>query len=455
MMALLHRWFGRGDRETPAAEALSDDTGVPMDPRPAMVAGLVVIAITFGGFGTWAAVAELASAVIAPGTVKVSSSRKKVQHLEGGVVKELAVRNGDLVRRGQVVVRLDETRAEASYAIMKGNWDAVRATVARLRAERDGADQIAFPQDLLDRTTDPGVAEILSGQRGLFTARRQSLTGQANMIDQRIGQLEEEIRGLNAQASAKDEQIVLIEDELQGLNELLAKGFTSRTRILALEREAAQLDGERGEHLAGAARAKRLISEARLEALQVKKTFQEQVATELREREVEMFDLAERVSAAAYTVERLEIVAPETGVVVGLATHTVGGVIQPGETLMEIVPAEDMLIVEAELRPVDIDEVAVGLKADIMFTAFTARDTPRVEGEVTYVSADSMVDQQTGLPFYLARVVVPDAEVARLGDRELAPGMPADVMIKTGSRTPLDYLLSPLTDSVSRAWREQ
>ncbi len=439
-----------GDRLTPAAP----EAPVPANARPAILVGVIVILLGLGGFGTWASVAELSSAVVASGTVKVFSNRKKVQPLEGGVVAELLVRNGDAVTAGDVLIRLDRTQTQASYAIVQGNYDATQAAVARLRAERDGADAIVFSDELTARRDEPDVAEILRGQRAMFTARRESVEGQVKILRERIGQLTQEIAGLTAQVDSKSRQIELIDSEIEGLTILFEKGYVPKTRLLALQREAASLQGQRGEHLAAIARARGLISEARLEIMQVRKSFVEQVLSELRRLENELYDLAERRNAVAYNLTQTEIRATASGHVVGLDVHTVGGVVQPGATLLEIVPADETLVIEARIMPIDIDDVARGLAADVQFTAFPQRTTPKVEGHVSYVSADSMLDEQNGQSYFLAHVTVPGTQIDRLGDRELQPGMPADVLIKIGARTPLDYLMQPITDSMNKAWRE-
>ena len=440
-------WFD-DDRPAPVRDA------VPRNSKPVILVGLIVVLLGIGGFGTWAAVADLDSAVIANGTVKVFSNRKKVQPLEGGVVSELLVRNGDYVDVGDVLVTLDKTRNEASYAIVQGNFDATTAAVSRLRAERDGMKEIPFPGDLTGRTDDPAVVEILQGQRALFDARRESLDGQIGMVRERVGQLREEIRGLQAQVDAQAAQIDLIERELIGLRQLLEKGYTSKTRVLALEREAARLRGERGQQIAAIARARRLITEAGLEVIQLKNDFSEKVAAELREHENELYDLAERRNAARYNLDQMKVKATANGFVVGLDVHTVGGVVQPGAVLMEIVPADESLVVEARVRPMDVDDIKVGLQADVQFTAFPQRTTPKLLGDVVYVSADSMLDQKTGESYFLAHVSVSESEARRLGDRELLPGMPADVFINIGERTPFNYLTQPIKDGMSKAWRE-
>ncbi|MEM9878911.1 MAG: HlyD family type I secretion periplasmic adaptor subunit [Pseudomonadota bacterium] len=426
----------------------------PIELRRLVMLGLVIILTAFGGFGTWAAVAQIASAVVSQGTVKVFTNRKKVQSLEGGVVTALNIKNGDYVQTGDVLLTLDRTRAAASHQIIQGNYDTTRASIARLNAERDQRDAIMFPGDLRSRANAPAVAEILASQEKMFRARQETYFGEVAMVEERIGQLREEIRGLEKQATAKQKQIQLIEDELAGLYELLEKGYTARTRVLALEREASSLEGEAGEHIASIARAKRAISEAELEILQLRKARIEQIVIELQDQETQLFDLEERLGAASYTLEQTDLRATSSGYVVGLAVHTVGGVVQPGETVLEIVPHDDDLIVEAKVQPIDIDSVQLGLDADVQFTAFSQRSTPKLSGKVIYVSADSMVEPNRDLPFYIARISVPEQEVARLGENPLLPGMPADVLIKTGSRTPLTYFLKPIKDSMNKAWRE-
>ncbi|WP_299619848.1 HlyD family type I secretion periplasmic adaptor subunit [Pelagibius sp.] len=427
----------------------------PTNSRPIIFAGLTVVALTFAGFFGWAAYAELSSAVIASGTVTVDSNRKAIQHIEGGIVKEILVRNGDAVRRDQLLVRLDETRAQASLAILQGRLDEALANEARLIAERGDAESIAFPEGLLARVSDPQVGDSLKGQQSLFDARRETLKGEIEIYRERIAQVGEQISGLRAQQKSKARQIELIGEELEGLRKLLAKGFAEKTKVLALEREAARLGGERGEHIAEIAAAKTSISQAELEILQLRKGFRESVEIELRQVRAEIFDLRERVTTSRFVLDHLEVRAPEDGVVVGLEVYAPGQVVQPGATILELVPVNDELIVEARVLPFDIDSLALGLEADVIFTAFQQRTTPKLKGQVAYFSADRFEDQRSGEAYYLARISIPEAEVARLGEEQvLRPGMPADVMIKTGERTALDYLIQPIKDSVTRAWRE-
>ncbi len=431
-----------------------DQKLAPTETRRVVLAGLAVICLTFGGFFGWAAYAELSSAVIASGTVMVDSNRKAIQHVEGGIVKDILVRNGDAVRGGALLLRLDETRAKASLAILQSKLDQALAAEARLLAERDRAEAIVYPAALLGRREEPQLAGILRGQDSLFQARLATLAGETEIYEQRIAQVGEQISGYRAQQKSKSTQIDLINEELTGLKTLLAKGFAEKPKVLTLEREAARLGGERGELVADVAAAKTSISEARLQILQLEKDFRERVEQELREVRAEVFDLSERVAASQFVLDHLEVRAPEDGVVVGLQVYASGQVVKAGQTILELVPVDDQLIVEAKIRPFDIDNLTPGQDADVLFTAFPQRTTPRLSGSVVYISADRFEDERSGEAYYLARVFVSDGEAARLGEHKLSPGMPADVMIKTGERTALDYLIQPLRDSIMRAWRE-
>lgn len=428
----------------------------PANPRPSILLGVLVILVAFGGFGAWAAMAQIASAVIAPGIVTVDSSRKKIQHLEGGVVKDLLVRDGDLVKEGDVLmIRLDEIRPQASLAILQSRYDSARASESRLLAEQQELQEIVFPEPLLKRSSDAKVAEIMAGQLRLFEARRTSLQGETEILENRIIQLQDDVGGIQAQQRSKERQFSLIKEEVDSIKGLLDKGYSDRPRFLALQREAARLEGERGELISEIARTNTRIGETRLEMIQLQRNFREQVVTELRSIGADVADLEERIGAARHTLEHIEIRAPVDGVVVGMEVHTVGGVIRAGETILEVVPVNDELIIEVRVQPQDIDNIAIGLQADIQFTAFKQRTTPSLQGEVTYLSADRFVDGRTGEAYYLARIRVTDEEVKRLGDHRLQPGMPAEIMIKTGERTAFQYLMQPFTDSLEKAWREE
>jgi HlyD family type I secretion membrane fusion protein len=420
---------------------------VPTNPVPAITIGLAVILVGLGGLAAWAAFADISGAVVASGTVKVISNRKQVQTSEGGIVRDITVRDGAKVNAGDVLVRLDDTNARSSLSIVQANYDLVRATVARLRAERRRADSITYPEDLV-------APEVLEGQRQSFEARRNELAGQIEIQRERIGQLEEEIAGLTIQSAAKGEQSEVVAREHASVRDLLEKGLVPRTRLLELQREGLRLKGDKAEVDASIARDKRLIAEARLDILQLGKTFDKEVNDELGVRETEMFGLAERVAAAQHGLDQTVIRATESGVVVGLGIHTVGGVIQPGATLLEIVPTGDNLIIEAKIRPVDMDTVTVGMDVEVVFPAFSQRKVPRISGRIDYVSADALTDDTAGASYYIAQVTLLDGEIEKLGAFNLLPGMPAEIFVKTGERSPLAYLTQPLRDSMSRAWRE-
>ena len=422
--------------------------------RKAILAGVCVAALTFGGLGTWAASADLASAVLAPGTFVVEGDRKLVQHLEGGVVSQLFVKDGDSVEAGQLLLSLDATQVRASLGVLRANLDAALAERARLVAEREEKAAIVFPDALIERGEDPGVQETVTGQNRLFEARLAAFEGRVEVLRQRIAQLKEEITGIEAQQRSKTRQVALIGEELAGLQELFAKGLTEKPRILALQRDQARLEGERGEHLAAIARAKKAIGETELEILQSTLQRQEEISTSLREVQTRILDLSERIAAARDRVDKIELRAPTAGVVVSLAITTEGAVLQPGETVLEIVPHDTRLVIEAKLRPDDIDSVAVGQTARLRLTALVQRTTPTLTGRVIYVSADRLEEQRSGEPYFLALVALDPDQIARLEGQPVLPGMPAEVMVETGARTALDYLVQPISDTLAKAWRE-
>lgn len=436
------------------ARTTAGERQAPTRTAGSILAGLAIIAIALGGFGAWGAVTDIASAVVAPGQLKVHTNRKKVQHVDGGRVEQLLVRDGDRVSAGDLLMRLDPIRAKASYEILVASRSSVAAAAARLRTERDRKKAIVFPDFLRDAASDPKVAEILQGQEALFAARRDALAGEVEILGQQIEQLGEEIGGMRAQVRSKDLQIKLIKEELDGLRQLYSRGHASKTRILALERDYARLEGERGELLASIARSGKSISEAKMRILQLERTSREQVVTQLRDIETQLADIEERLVAARSQLDQIEIRAPVSGLVVSLAAHTVGGVIGAGQVIMEIVPEEDRLIIEARADPLAVDSLTVGLPADIRLTGLKQRTTPTLTGSVGYVSADSLTDERTGQTYYLVHVLLAEEELTRLQGQALQPGMPAEVIIRTGERTPLQYLTQPIMDSLRRSWRE-
>lgn len=422
--------------------------------RPYILLGLAIVLLMFGGMGAWAAIAQLSGAVIGTGTVAVSSKRQTVQHLEGGIVAELLVRDHDSVDAGQLLIRLDDTRARATLAIIDGRLDLLHAQGARLRAERDGLDEVVVPDTLSDRMAEPGVSEIVEGEIELFKAQRLALDGEIEILTQRITQLGDQTRGVEAQQTAKERQVELIIEEHAGLEQLFRQGYAPRTRVLELQRAAERLRGEVGEHTAEIAAIGTQTGETRLQIIQLGRAFAEQAVQQLSEVQAQVFDLEQRRVAALDELKRLDIRAPADGAVVGLNVHTLGGVISPGQPLMDVVPEEAELVVEARIAPQDIDKLAFGLDAVVRLSAFNMRTTPELNGTVHSVSADRLVDPNSGLPYYLVSVRIPEAELARLDGLTLVPGMPAEVFINTGERTALSYLVKPLTDSLARAFRE-
>jgi HlyD family secretion protein len=423
--------------------------------RRHLFAGSVVVLLLGGGIGGWASTTELAGAVIAQGSVVVDSDVKKVQHPTGGIVGELRVRDGDHVKAGDVVVRLDDTVTRANLAIVSKGLDELSARKARLEAERDSVDQIRFPDDLLARSSDPEAAHVMNSETKLFNLRRSARTGQKAQLKERIDQLQEEIRGDLAQQTAKAEEITLIDRELEGVKELWSKNLIQLTRLTALEREKARLEGERAQLVAATAQAKGKIAEIQLQIIQIDQDLSSDVAKELRETEGKIGEFVERKVTAQDQLKRIEIRAPQDGAVFQLSVHTIGGVINAGEPIMLIVPEADNLMVEAKINPQDIDQVQLGQNAVLRFSAFNMRTTPEINGKLARISADTTTDQRTGQSYYLVRIAMPADEVAKLGEVRVVPGMPVEAFIQTGERTVISYLVKPLRDQLQRAMKEK
>jgi len=422
--------------------------------RKYQVFGLVGVILMFGSLGAWAALSQIHGAIIAPGVIVVESYVKKIQHREGGIVAEINVKEGQPVKAGDVLMRLDETETKAELEILQSVLDEFEAKRARLKAERDGSDKIEFQDDLLSRKDHEQIADMIAGQEKLFTTQKAALEGRKEQLTERVGQLNEQIVGLNAQVDSKKEQVRLIQDELKSLKVLQAQGLVPVARVLALEREAARLQGESGQLVGDIAAAKGRIVETKLQIIQLEDDARTKTLSELREAEGRISEVEERKLAAKAKLARTVIRAPRDGMVHQLAVHTIGGVIAPGEAVMLIVPDLDELVIEAHVTPQDIDQVMVGQKAQVRFPAFNQRTTPELTGEVIQVSADlTRADAQTP-PYYVIRVRLTEDQVKRLGDNKLKPGMPAESFVQTGERTPLDYLLQPLSDQIARTFRE-
>jgi HlyD family secretion protein len=423
--------------------------------RQHLVIGLSVVALLAGGLGGWASTAQISGALIAPGAIVVESSVKKVQHPTGGVVGEVRAHDGDVVKAGDVVVRLDDTVTKASLAIVTKNLDGLWARAARLEAEQRGLDKITFPPMLLDRTADPDVKSVMASETKLFEVRVYGRIGQKAQLRERITQLNEEIAGLTAQERAKDQETALVEKELIGVRDLYDKHLVQMTRLTTLERDAARLSGERAQYIASRAQAKGKITETELQIIQVDKDLVSDVSKDLRETNDKIGEFVERKITAEDQLRRVDIRAPQDGMVLQSTVHTVGGVITAGDAIMLIVPQADDLQVEAKVNPQDIDKLQVGQKTLLRLSAFNQRTTPELNGAVTRVSPDVTTDQRTGQSYYTIRVSMPPEEVARLGDVKLIPGMPVEAFVQTGERTMLSYLIKPLSDQLMRAFREK
>jgi membrane fusion protein, type I secretion system len=423
--------------------------------RNHLIVGLAVVALLAGGLGGWASTAQISGALIAPGSVVVESNVKKVQHPTGGVVGEVRARDGDVVKAGDVVVRLDDTVTKASLAIVTKNLDGLLARGARLEAEQRGLDKIAFPKTLLERADDPDVKAVTASESKLFEVRVNGRAGQKSQLRERVTQLNEEIAGLTAQEKAKDQEIALVEKELVGVRDLYDKHLVQLSRLTTLERDLARLSGERAQYIASRAQAKGKITETELQIIQIDKDMISDVSKDLRETNDKIGEFVERKVTAEDQLRRVDIRAPQDGMVLQSTVHTVGGVITAGDAIMLIVPQTDDLQVEAKVNPQDIDKLQVGQKTLLRLSAFNQRTTPELNGVVTRVSPDVTTDQRTGQSYYTIRISMPPEEVARLGDVKLIPGMPVEAFVQTGERTLISYLIKPLSDQLMRAFRER
>jgi HlyD family secretion protein len=420
-----------------------------------LVIGLAVVVVLAGGLGGWASTAEISGALIAPGQIVVETNVKKVQHPTGGVVGELLTRDGDKVKAGQIVVRLDDTVTKANLAIVTKNLDAALARAARLQAEQRGLEGITFPPQLTDRDRDPDVATVMASESKLFEVRVNGRAGQKAQLRERVTQLNEEIAGLAAQEKAKDEEIALVQKELEGVRDLYNKRLIQISRLTTLERDSARLNGERAQYIASRAQAKGKITETELQIIQVDKDLVSEVSKDLRETNDKIGEFVERKVTAEDQLRRVDIRAPQDGIVEQTSVHTVGGVITAGDTIMLIVPQSDDLQVEAKVNPQDIDKLQVGQKTLLRLSAFNQRTTPELSGTVSRVSPDVTTEQRTGQSYYTIRVSMPPEEIARLGDVKLIPGMPVEAFVQTGNRTMMSYLMKPLHDQLMRAFRER
>lgn len=430
---------------------------LPTSSKRIILLGLFFVALFFGGLGTWIALAEIQGAVIAPGEVIVESYRKQVQHLDGGIVQEILVREGDLVQKGQVLIRLDGERVLASRDLYRGQMDVLLAKEARLVAEKDKRDRIVWPQELLQRARMPEVEESMKTEEDVFISRRASKESQQNLYRAQIVQLKSQIQGQAEQLKSIESTIASLEDEISAKTPLLEGRYLDRSHIMELERALNSHRGRRDELKSAITLATERIEELNLRIADLETRYIDDAVTKLAEARQEIMDLRERLRPVEDACRRLEITAPESGVVVNLIVRTEGGVIQGGQPLMEIVPRDSGLIVSAMVAPDKIDDVKTGQRASVSLSAFPTRHTPKVDGTVTYVSADRVeIHQQNIPPHYLVYVQLdPESLNHAISDiTRLTPGMPAEVYIQTEAKTVLDYILSPITESMNRALRE-
>jgi HlyD family secretion protein len=434
--------------------------GVPADSarqsiRRHIIVGCSLVAVLVFGVGGWASTAQISGALIAPGSIVVDSNVKKVQHPTGGVVGKLYVRDGDHVKAGDMLIRLDETVTQANLAIVTKGLTELYARKARLAAERDGVDAVAVPNEFAGSLDDASVKEALSSERKLFDLRRQARLGQKQQLHERITQLQQQISGLSAQQDAKDQEVALIEQELKGVRELFQKNLVQVNRLTSLERDEARLQGERGQLVAQAAEAKGKIAEIQLQIIQVDQDLSSDVAKELRETDSKIGEYVERKVTAEDQLKRTDVRAPQDGIVFQSTANTVGGVVTAGDPIMLIVPEADNLLVEVKVEPKDIDQMQFGQAVVLRFSAFNVRTTPEINGTVVRIAADTSTDQRTGQTYYLVRISMSEDEIKRLGDVKLTPGMPVEAFLQTGARTMLSYLIKPLHEQLVRSFREK
>ena len=430
-------------------------TEVEANVKAYLVSGLAVVFILVGGLGVWATTTSIVGAVIGSGVVVVESNVKKVQHPTGGIVGEINVKNGDQVKAGDLLIRLDETLTRTNEQMISKQLDQLMMREARLKAERDGNEAISVPDILARRSLESDVAEIINGEQSLFASRRESKAGQLSQLKERTAQLAQEADGIAAQIQAKTREIKLIADELAGLADLEAKQLVTTTKLAALKREKARLEGEFGQYEAALAQTKGRRTEVSLQMARLDQEMRTQVVNDLREAQTKIAELVERQIAAADQLRRVDIRAPQDGLVHQLAVFTVGGVINPGEQIMLIVPQDDRLLVEAKISPSDVDQVRKGMQARLRFSAFSQQTTPQITGEVVSLSPDLNRDQISGEIFFTARISISDEERAKLGADKLQPGLPVEVHITTEERTALSYLVKPMADQINRAFRER
>lgn len=429
-----------------------EDSSNPIGWRGVLWWGYGIVFLFFGVFGVWAALAPLESGAVAQGQVQVLGSQRVVQHLEGGIIKQILVREGDQVTLGQPLIVLDATRAQIQYDRIRQQYLAALGREARLIAERKGLTTITFPQELIQESRLPGMREIIEGERRLFDGRRNAVANQLQLLDRRIAKAREEITALRAQQRSDRRQLTLINEEIVGVRELYEKGLERKPRLLALQRSEAELEGSLDNREALMARAGQAVAETEFQKAGLEESTIAEIETDLRAVQVELQDLRQQLTAAKDALSRTSIDAPEAGRVYGLRFHTHGGVVAPGDPILNLVPDDEEMIVRVQLDPNDIDSVSEGAHATVRLTSFNQRTFKPIDGKVLQISPD-VVQPEQGPPYYEARIRL-DPEMIKRFEVELVPGMPAMAIIATGEQTMLDYLISPISRSLETALRE-
>ena len=423
--------------------------------RTLVTAGIITFFSLFVGLGLWAYFASIQGAVIASGSVTVLGKPKTIQHLDGGIVAEILVNNGDIVTAGNVVMRLDDTILKSNLDIYKNRFREAVSRRDRLRAEQAGIGAIEWDDTPFSAINIDSVDEFKTGQQRIFEARQRTVSGQVSQLQEKIRQFRNQIDGLRALERSKQSQIGILEKELGALQGLYQDGYASENRVLSVERQIQELNGQRYEHIAEIARVENSIAEVRIQIAQIRKEFDQSVLTEMREVELSIKDMEQQIIATQQQLSRIDIKAPISGVVHELSIFTIGGVIAPGGAIMQIIPENEDMEFEVNVEPQNIDQIYIGQDVSLMFSAFNARTTPNVNGTVKFVSLNTTVNEDTGLTFYRVRVGIPPEELARLNGQRLVSGMPVEAFFTTTSRSPLNYLIKPLTDNIKRAGREE
>ncbi len=439
--------------QTAQTNAKIPDVSLVTNDAPIRAIGMAVLLGTVGILGTWSYLAPIDSAASASGFVTVKSHSKTIQHLDGGIVKELIAKDGDIVSEGDILLTLDGSEIKAQLEILRGQQITFAAQVARLTAERDRLGLVNYPKEV-QNLSDARVVEAQQSENQIFNARKNAHEGEVSVLNQRISQLNSRIQGLQGQKTSKQELKASYSEEAKDLRELLAEGFADKQRLRDLERSISASTGEIASLSSEIASSEMQIGETRLQILQIQKQFQEEVANKLSEVQAQLYDINQRLTATIDKVNRIQIKAPSAGRVMGLSIHNVGGVITPGRPILDIVPQGEELIIDARVSPMDIDRVHVGLVAEVRFSAFKQALTPKMMGKLTILSADKLTDERTGAPYYSAKIELTPDSYVKLGNMELLPGMPADVLINTGERTVFEYLMQPITNAFARAFIE-